>query len=394
MADTGNKAVDEFLAASSYSESILSTSLISPSDVAVDGAGNVFVADTGDNEVEELLAPAYTIANSLGGSFNFKSPDSVTVDGAGNIFVADTGNHAVEEIVAPAYTVVNTLNSSFTSPSAIATDANGNLFVADSTVGNVSELTAASSYATATSLITGLAQPTGLALDPSGNVYVADSGHSAVNEFLAASSYAKSTLSTGFTAPSGVALDAAGNVYVTAPGATQVGELELSTPPTFAFPTITQQSTTDTVDGPLSATVANNGNATLTFNLTGSDNPSLSTSNFTWDDLSSTCTQTTPSSSTAFTLAEGASCTLAVEFTPTATGTLTDNLSLTDNALNATAATQQIPLSGTAVDITMTPAANTALPPAPSGPFILDRPSRQAAVPDRTLTRPPDCPEV
>ncbi len=367
VADTGNKAVDEFLAASSYSESILSTSLISPSDVAVDGAGNVFVADTGDNEVEELLAPAYTIANSLGGSFNFKSPDSVTVDGAGNIFVADTGNHAVEEIVAPAYTVVNTLNSSFTSPSAIATDANGNLFVADSTVGNVSELTAASSYATATSLITGLAQPTGLALDPSGNVYVADSGHSAVNEFLAASSYAKSTLSTGFTAPSGVALDAAGNVYVTAPGATQVGELELSTPPTFAFPTITQQSTTDTVDGPLSATVANNGNATLTFNLTGSDNPSLSTSNFTWDDLSSTCTQTTPSSSTAFTLAEGASCTLAVEFTPTATGTLTDNLSLTDNALNATAATQQIPLSGTAVDITMTPAANTALPPGTVG---------------------------
>jgi hypothetical protein len=129
-----------------------------------------------------------------------------------------------------------------------------------------------------------------------------------------------------------------------------VTEIPLATPPALTFPTVTGAGTTDTTDDPLTAIVANNGNATLTFNLpvTG-DNPGLSTSNFALDG-SSTCTQTNPGSSTAFTLAAGAYCILAVDFTPKATGTLTDNLSLTDNTLNATSATQELPLSGTAAD--------------------------------------------
>jgi hypothetical protein len=127
-------------------------------------------------------------------------------------------------------------------------------------------------------------------------------------------------------------------------------EMALATPPALVFPTVTGEGTSDTNDDPLIAIVANDGNATLTFNLpTTGDNPSLSTSNFTLDG-SSTCTQTTPTSSTPFTLAEGAYCILAVDFTPQANGTLTDNLSLTDNTLNATSATQQLSISGTAED--------------------------------------------
>ena len=335
VADTGNKAVDEFLAASSYSESILSTSFISPSDVAVDGAGNVFVADTGDTKVQELLAPAYTTAISLGSGF--AGPSSVTVDGAGNVFVADTGNDAVKEIVAPAYTAVKTLNSSFTSPSAVASDANGNLFVADSSLGSVSELTAASGYATLTSLFAGLAQPTGLALDASGNVYVADSGHSAVNEFLAASSYAKSTLSTGFTTPSGVALDAAGNVYVTTPGATNVSELELSTPPTLNFGTVSTGTTTS----PQTVTVSNIGSSNLTFPIAAAfDVATQSNGSFKLDD-SSTCS-TSP-------LTLGTYCTEAIDFSPVAAQPYTGTFTLTDNNDNTPSpfATQVINLGGT-----------------------------------------------
>ena len=70
-----------------------------PTGVAVDGSGNVFVADFGDNAVKEIVAlsgsipPSPTIA-TLGSGFLL--PTYVEVDGSGNVFVADSGNNAVK----------------------------------------------------------------------------------------------------------------------------------------------------------------------------------------------------------------------------------------------------------------------------------------------------------
>ena len=120
-------------------------------------SGNVFVADYGNNAVKEILAAGgYTTVNTLGSGFNWPawrgggrerqrlrrryrttmrsrrlwrraatprstpwaagsaSPSGVAVDGSGNVFVADTGNNAVKEILAAGgYTTVNTLGSGF-----------------------------------------------------------------------------------------------------------------------------------------------------------------------------------------------------------------------------------------------------------------------------------------
>jgi large repetitive protein len=340
VADSSDNSADEYVAASSYSQSILSTSFSGPTDVAIDGAGNVFVADTGHNDVKELLAPAYTATNTVGSGFN--APAGVAIDGAGNVFVADAGDHAIKETVAPAYTVTKTLNSaSFTSPSAIATDANGNLFVADSSLGSVSELTAASGYATVTSPVTGLAQPSGVAIDASGNVYVADTGHTAVDEFLAASSYAKFTLTSTFANSSGLALDAAGNVYVTASGHPQVGVLELSAAPTLSFGTISAGTTSS----PVAVTVSNIGNANLTFPVAGAFDATTQTNGSFKLDASATCT--------ASPLALGTNCTDAIDFSPAAAQSYTGTYTLTDNNLNTPSpyATQAINLNGTGVTI-------------------------------------------
>ena len=91
----------------------------------------MFVADTGNNAVKEIVAAGgYTIVRTLGSGFNV--PISVAVDGGGNVFVADTGNNAVKEIVAAGgYTTVHTLGSGFNIPHAVAVDGRGNVFVAD-----------------------------------------------------------------------------------------------------------------------------------------------------------------------------------------------------------------------------------------------------------------------
>src|SRR5271157_6346788 len=102
-----------------------------PDSVAVDGSGNVYVADAGNNAVKEILAAGgYATINTLGSGFNDTS--GIAVDGSGNVYVADAGNNAVKEILAAGgYTTINPLGSGFNNPSGVAVDGHGNLFVAD-----------------------------------------------------------------------------------------------------------------------------------------------------------------------------------------------------------------------------------------------------------------------
>jgi NHL repeat len=172
--------------------STLGSGFSHPFGVAVDRSGNVFVADQGNNAVKEILAAGgYTTVQTLA-SGQIAIPNSVAVDGSGNVFVSDLGNSTVKEILAAGgYTTVQTLGSGFTNPAGVAVDGSGNVFVADQGNNAVKEILASSGYTTVNTLGSGFSfyNPAGVAVDGSGNVFVADYNNNAVEEILASSGY-------------------------------------------------------------------------------------------------------------------------------------------------------------------------------------------------------------
>ena len=204
-----------------------------PPGVAIDAAGNIYVADAGNNAVEQILAAGgYTTINTLGGIFVFNGPFGVAVDSAGNVFVADTGNSAVEEILAEGgYTTVKVIGSGFSYPTGVAVDAADNVYVADNANNAVKQVLAAGGYTTVNTLGSGFSAPFSVAVDGSGNVYVADSGNNAVKEILAAGGYVTvNPVGSGFAFPYGVTVDRVGNVYVADHGNNAVKEILTGAP--------------------------------------------------------------------------------------------------------------------------------------------------------------------
>ncbi len=356
VADYNNNAVEEIPSGCSTSSCvlILGGGFNNPIGVAVDGAGNVFVGDAGHAMVKMIPSgcTSSTCVASLGSGFS--RPSGVAVDGSGNVFVADSSNSSVSEILAAGgYTTVNALGSGFTAPSGIAVDESGNVFVTDQSTNLVSEITASSGYATVNTLGSGFLAPFGVAVDAAGNVYVADTGNAKVKEMLAVSGSIPATptinlLGSGFSSPIGMALDGSGNVYVSDGNA--VEELDYADPPSLSFATTVAGSTS--ADSPQTVTVTDDGNASLAFS--GLSAPADFQLNSTGGSV---CSSTT-------TLAASAFCTLPIDFMPTTNTLLNESLTLTDNSLNASSATQSISLSGTGTTptITFTAPANTTLP--------------------------------
>jgi streptogramin lyase len=117
-----------------------------PNDVAVDAAGNVYVAVWGFSGTQYHGA-VYMIRPSQFGSCaaltrigsGFLHPDGVAVDAAGNVYVSDLGHNAVKK-VAPDGTITQ-VGSGFWHPGGVAVDAAGNVFVADTGHNAVKEVT-------------------------------------------------------------------------------------------------------------------------------------------------------------------------------------------------------------------------------------------------------------
>src|SRR5215472_2251585 len=350
VAETGHNAIKEMPAGCTSSSCVttLGGGFSFPIGVAVDGSGNVYVSAHSANTVMEMLpgCASSSCVTTLGGGFSF--PIGVAVDGSGNVYVSAHSANTVMEMPpgCASSSCVTTLGGGFFGPEGVAVDGGGNVYVADYGHDLVKEMPpGCATSSCVTTLGGGFTNPASVAVDGSGNVYVADIANTTVTVMPAgcASSSCVTPLGSGFLSPFGVAVDGSGNVYVGDNGNHEVKEIGRATPPSLGFAS-TQFGATSS-DSPKTVTVQNIGNATLTFPLpTTGDNPSVST-NFRWNNTS-TCGQTSTSSSTPFTLAEGAICGIAIDFSPTIVASISGSAVLTDNALNVHNATQSISLTG------------------------------------------------
>ena len=234
-----------------------------PNSVAVDGVGNVFVADTANHTIR-IITPngaAATFAGVSGdhGSFDgigsnarFWAPFGIAGDVAGNFYVADTGNNTIRKITREG--VVTRLAglagqpgnndgfgkvARFRNPWGVAADSKGNVFVADMSNDTIRKITPYGLVSTLAGQtgISGSADGTGtnalfnhpfaVAVDNAGNVYVADSANNtirkiapngAVSTWAGQHGYPGSMDGNGadarFCNPQGLAVDTAGNVFV------------------------------------------------------------------------------------------------------------------------------------------------------------------------------------
>jgi sugar lactone lactonase YvrE len=240
VSNFNNNSVQEILAVNgsipaSPTIVTLSSSFAAPTNVAVDAKGDVFVT-VGDNEVPgpvyEIVAVNGSIPasnptiNALGSGFS--APEGIAVDGSGNVFVADTYNNAVKEIVAvngviPASPTIRTLGSGFNQPSGVALDGSGDVFVADSGNNLVKEMVAVNGSIPASPTINTLGGtldgPSDVALDGSGDLFVIDYGDNTLKEIVAVNGVIPAsptieTLGGGFNQPVAIAVDGSGDIFV------------------------------------------------------------------------------------------------------------------------------------------------------------------------------------
>lgn len=197
-----------------------------PSGIAIDAAGNLWVADTEHARIEEFNGKGEflkAVGSSGSGNGQFSRPKSIAIDPKGDFWVADSGNSRLEEFNSKweflkAVGSSGSGNGQFSRPEGIAIDAKGNIWVADTYNYRVQELNEAGEFV---KLITGLGaiEPTGLAAGPGGNLWVADWSHNRVVEVSEAGSLVRSFGSEGagngqFRQPDVVAIDSSGDVWV------------------------------------------------------------------------------------------------------------------------------------------------------------------------------------
>ena len=398
FAGTGT-ACEGSLASCGDGGAAISAELNYPYAIVLDGAGNLYIADTGDDVVRRVDAATQIITTVAGctacGSYSgdggpatgagLNGPFGVALDGAGNLYIADYGNNVVRKVEA-ATQIIITVAGNYTKggsyfgdggpatgaglnvPFGVALDAAGNLYIADSSNNTIRKVDAATQTITtvagnytkggtysgdrgpATSA--GLNGPHGVAVDAAGNLYIADTFNTALRKVDAATQTITTAAGTGTPGYSGdggpataatlsnfngIALDATGNIYIADTGDNIIRKVDVSDAPSLTFPNTNVGSTSTAQD----VAIENLGNAQLSvtqFSVA---------SNFTLQGGDTSC-NTSASSGNPQYLAPSFSCTLGIEFAPEIAGANSGSTILTDNALNVTSATQTILLSGTA----------------------------------------------
>ena len=242
--------------------------LRSPSGIAVDASGNLYIADTGNYRVRKVSARGTITTVAGGGGYGFSGdggpatnasldrPWGVAVDGSGNLYIADTFSHRIRKVsVAGTITTVAgggasgslgdggpATNTSLSWPNGVAVDASGNLYIADTQHNRIRKVSPGGTITTvagngdwadfygdggpATSA--SLNQPLGVAVDASGNLYIASTYNNRIRKVSAGGTITTvagngveglsgdggPATSASLDQPAGVAADAFGNLYI------------------------------------------------------------------------------------------------------------------------------------------------------------------------------------
>jgi streptogramin lyase len=186
--------------------------LFSPSNVAVDTAGNLYVTDSGNHRVLKLAATTHSQTELP--FTGLDNPNGLAVDTGGNVYITDTATGQVLKLAAGSDHQLPLPFTGLKSPAGICLDTQGNVYVSDYAMDEVFKLAAGSNNQTEVP-ITGLNEPDGIQADSAGNVYVADGGNNRVLEWVAGSSTTTALPFAGLSDPADVTVASSGNVYVT-----------------------------------------------------------------------------------------------------------------------------------------------------------------------------------
>jgi sugar lactone lactonase YvrE len=377
--------------------SALFAQIAQPSAIAIDGAGNIIFADTGNNAIREINAVTgkiSTIAGTLGSAgYNgdghaatsalLFSPQGLAFDANGNLYIADTGNNCIREVAAANESIITiagngsggfsgdgaaAISAQFDQPWGITVAVSGNLYIADFGNNRVRKVDVTTGIVTTvagngTSSFTGdggaatvatLNGPAGVVTDAAGNLYIADSENNAIRKVNSATGVIATIAGNGtalfggdgFSAtlaglykPYSVYIDGAGNLFLADRLDLRIREIN-ATAASLQYPTMKEGKTS----APIAQELENDGNAPLHLSdlmaAPATSNAALDTNPT--DPITTTC-------STSQSLAIDSSCHLAVEFTPASVGAPgTGVLSVTSDSGNSPVS---VDLSGTVLSV-------------------------------------------
>jgi large repetitive protein len=390
-----------------------SATLSGPGDVAFDGAGNLYIADSGNNVIRMITAATgiiTTIAGNNGGTVcgsarnpvgdgcpatqaTLNQPEGVTLDANANVYIADTNNHRIRQVSAATGAISTIAGTGFTNPNgtggyngdgiaatsarldfpyAVAFDASGDMYIPDSANQRVREVMAVGGVIAPSSTISTLAgtgnagatpctatpvaanladvwSPSGVAVDAAGNVYIAESQNAAIRKVSSSTGLISILAENGCSdfyaggmfqpvvlyGPVGLYLDGSGDLYIADTLDMVVREIQGNFTAIDYTTPIRQGNTSATQDEP----VENDGNAALDLTaITPATNAALDAT------VANSC-------SNGQSLAIDADCTIGAVFAPAATPTLPSNQTETPNILVTEDAQPSVAAASSPLDI-------------------------------------------
>jgi hypothetical protein len=206
----------------------IGANLNAPTGVAIDGAGNVWVTNQNGGPNDTGSVTVLTSSGGLVGDFdpvgaNFEVPSSLAIDGSGKVWITDFVGDVVTELASGGGLVGNFApsGSNFDHPSSVAIDAGGNAWVVNVVNGSVTELSSSgglvANFNNSNTSGANFDELFDLAIDAAGNVWVSNSGGNSLTELTSNGGLVGNFSPSGanLNVPSAIAIDGAGNAWVT-----------------------------------------------------------------------------------------------------------------------------------------------------------------------------------
>lgn len=214
-----------------------------PTGVCRDTAGNLYVADEGNNRIRKITSDGVvtTLAgsgligstNGPGTSARFSAPHGLCVDASGNVYVAERVSNRIRKITPDG--TVSTFATGFQNPYSVCIDKNGILYVADTYNHKIKKITpqglvttiagSTNAHQDGQGISAAFSYPEGICVDAYGNLFVADYGNQRIRKITPngyVSTVAGTTIgyqdgdgaTAQFNYPAGITVDSLGNLYV------------------------------------------------------------------------------------------------------------------------------------------------------------------------------------